>query len=247
MDCREPGKCAKSFGLPTMPPLVLIPGLLCDGQLWSEQIATLGSYADISVADITQHSTISDMAIAVLDQVPQHFSLVGFSLGSQVALEIMRACPERVERLALLSATHGGLLPSAEAAVRRAVAMIEREGLDRYLDEAYPTYVAARRVNDEFLKRIFIDMAHTIGKDAGLRQMRALLAIKTPFLKLDQIRCQTLILGGREDRRTTPEAHQLLKQEIPGSELKIIDDAGHFTPIEQPRIVTEMLQHWITR
>lgn len=228
-----------------MPSLVFIPGLLCDARLWREQIATLESRAAIFVANITEQASISSMAIAVLDQSPHRFSLVGFSLGSQVALEIMRIHPERVARLALLSATHGGLLPSAEVAIRRAVEMIEMQSLDSYLEEAYPTYVAPQRVGDSALRRIFFDMAQAVGKEVGLRQMRALLAIKTPFHNLDQICCPTLILGGREDRRTTPEAHQLLHQEIPGSELFLVDDAGHFTPIEQPRIVSRALQRWL--
>jgi pimeloyl-ACP methyl ester carboxylesterase len=229
-----------------MPSLVLIPGLLCDQRLWGDQLASLTKHAEITVADITGHSTISEMAADILGNAPRRFSLVGFSLGSQVALEIMRVAKERVDRLALLSATHGGLLPSVETTIRRAIAMIEEEGLDQYLEIAYPTYVARARAADASLKRIFVDMAHAIGKDAGLRQMQALLAIRTPFAGLDQIRCPTLIVGGREDQRTTPEAHELLKQEIPGSELVLIDPAGHFTPVEQPQTVTQVLQRWIT-
>jgi len=99
------------------------------------------------------------------------------------------------------STTHGGLPPAADAAIRHAVEVIERQGLDRYLEEAYPSYVAPRRVNDEQLKRVFVDMAHRVGKEAGLRQIRALLAIRSPFQSLDQICCPTLILGGK--RRPT--------------------------------------------
>jgi pimeloyl-ACP methyl ester carboxylesterase len=97
------------------------------------------------------------------------------------------------------------------------------------------------------LKRRFVEMAQAVGQDAGLRQMRALLAIKEPFPNLDQIHCPTVVIGGRDDRRTTPAAHAALAHEIPGSELEIINDAGHFTPLEQPTIVTGLLQHWITR
>ncbi len=81
------------------------------------------------------------MASTVLDESAEHFSMAGFSLGSQVALKIMHVHPERVGRLALSSATHGGLLLLAEAAIRRAITIIEQEDLDRYLEEAYPTYV----------------------------------------------------------------------------------------------------------
>jgi len=96
------------------------------------------------------------------------------------------------------------------------------------------------------LKRCFIEMAQTVGQGAGLRQMRALLAIVTPLENLDQICCPTLVIGGREDHRTTPAAHEALAREIPGSTLEIIDDAAHFTPLEQPNMVTALLQRWMT-
>ncbi|MBV9033367.1 MAG: alpha/beta hydrolase [Acidobacteriaceae bacterium] len=229
-----------------MPALVLIPGLLCDQRLWSSQIAALTSEADITVADITQQLTISEMAAAVLERAPAHFSLAGFSLGSQVALEIMRTSPMRIDRLALLSTTHGGLLPPVQIALRRAIATIERGNFDQYLEAAYPTYVAESRAEDLCLKRSFLAMAYTIGPAAGLRQMQALLAISAAFTNLDHILCPTVIVGGQEDRRTTPAAHETLAREIPGSGLVIVPNAGHFTPLEQPGFVAELLQRWMT-
>lgn len=199
------------------------------------------------MADITQQATISEMAAAILKIAPDQFSVAGFSLGSQVAIEIMRVAGNRVERLALLSATRGGLLPPVETAIRAAVATIEQGGFDQYLESVYPTYVAGRRAQDPALKKQFIEMARAVGQDAGLRQMRALLAIKAPFRNLYQIRCPTVLVGGREDRRTTPAAHHVLASEIPGSQLVIINDAGHFTPLEQPDVVTGVLQRWITQ
>jgi pimeloyl-ACP methyl ester carboxylesterase len=186
------------------------------------------------------------MAIAILEKAPEHFSLVGFSLGSQVALEIMSMAGERVERLALLSATHGGLLPPVEKAIRQAIETIEGGGFDAYLEAAYPTYVSPSRISDPVVKRCFTDMAHAIGKDAGLRQMRALLEIKSPFSSLGQISCPTLILGGRNDRRTTPAAHQALAKEIPRSQLVMVDDAAHFTLLEQPNVVAGWMESWIS-
>ncbi len=224
-------------------PLVFIPGLLCDHRLWASQIAPRP--VEMTVADITAQPTLSGMAAAVLEKASAHFSLAGFSLGSQVALEIMRIAPARVERLALLSATHGGLPPSVEVAVRQAITTIQQGRLDQYLEAAYPSYVAATRVQDRALKRTFFEMAHAIGPDAGVRQMRALLSIPGPFTNLDQIRCPTLVIGGREDRRTTPSAHEALAREIPGSELAFVEDAAHFTPLEQPGVVTALFQRWL--
>lgn len=229
-----------------MSQLILIPGLLCDEGLWRDQVAVLEKYADISVADITPQSTIAEMAAAVLKNAHDRFSLAGFSLGSQVALQIMNMAKHRVERLALLSATHGGLLPAAEARIRHAIEMIEKDRFEQYLTEAYPTYFAVRGANDGAFRLTFVRMARAVGEEAGLRQMRALLAIRGAFSNLDQINCPTVIVGGREDRRTTPEAHRQLAEEIPGSRLVMIDGAAHFTPIEQPGQVADVLRDWIT-
>jgi pimeloyl-ACP methyl ester carboxylesterase len=228
-----------------MSTLVLIPGLLCDRRLWSNQIAELEAGVDIIVADITRQSTLADMAASVLLSAPERFSLAGFSLGSQVALEIMRTAGARVERLALLSATHGGLLPPSVIAFHEAIATIEQGGFEQYLESFYPRYVAERRGNDPLLKRTFMDMAHAVGEAAGLRQMRVLLAIAEPFSRLDQIPCPTVVIGGREDRRTTPAAHETLAKEIPGAELIMIEDSGHFTALEQPEMVTHALRRWM--
>ena len=36
-------------------PLLLIPGLLCDGRLWQHQLAALGDVAAMTVADHSTH------------------------------------------------------------------------------------------------------------------------------------------------------------------------------------------------
>jgi pimeloyl-ACP methyl ester carboxylesterase len=187
------------------------------------------------------------MAAGVLKAAPKRFSLVGFSLGSQVALAIVEQARDRVDGLALLSATHGGLTPLAEAALQQALATLTEESFNHYLDQAYPTYVAPLRAGDAELKRIFIQMARAVGVETGRRQMEALLGITHPFTNLGRIRCSTVVIGGREDQRTPPAAHELLAKEIPGSKLVIIEHSGHFTPIEKPTEVTAALQRWLLR
>jgi len=228
-----------------MPALVLIPGLLCDQRLWNSQIQVLKEYVDITVADITEQDTISAMAEAVLEHAPGNFSLAGFSLGSQVALEIMRVASGRVTRLALLSATQGGVPPAVDAALQQAIQQLEQGHFKEYFDTAYSTYVSPSKNQDPILKATFINMARAVGREAALRQMHALRAINGPIMNLGEIRCQTAVIGGKEDRRTTPEAQEQLARGIPGAELVIVENAGHFAPLEQPGEVSEALERWI--
>lgn len=228
-----------------MTSLVMIPGVLCDERLFAQQIGVLRQYAECIVADITKQASVEEMAKSVLDTAPKRFCLAGFSLGSQVALEIVQMAGDRVERLALLSATHGGLLPASAAAFRRALEPIEHGGFEVYLEAVFPRYFTDRDAQNSDLKRIFLDMAHNVGQEAGLRQMRALLALREPFRDLDRIRCRTLIIGGVEDHRTTIEAQEVLAAEIPDSTLVKIEDSAHFTTLEQPAAVTEALRQWL--
>jgi pimeloyl-ACP methyl ester carboxylesterase len=225
--------------------VVFVPGVMCDERLFASQIASLSEHVDCLVANITRQNTIEAMAQEVLAAAPQRFCLAGFSLGSQVALGIMQLSGARVEKLALLSATHGGLLPASAAAFRTSLEIIEHGGFEGYLESLLPVYFTPRDAQNPELKRMFLEMAHTVGQEAALRQMQALLAIREPFRNLDRILCPTVIIGGAEDHRTTWEAHELLAREIPGSKLVKIEDSAHFTTLEQPRHVTVALREWL--
>ncbi|MBS1852425.1 MAG: alpha/beta hydrolase [Acidobacteria bacterium] len=228
-----------------MKQLVLIPGLLCDRRLWCGQIAVLERRCEIIVPDITRQRSVTEMAAAVINQVGGHFSLAGFSLGGHVALEIARLAPERVERLALLSTTHGGLTPAVTAAISNAVAMLEGGEFDRYLEEVYPFYFAPTHIADPVQWNAFTAMAHAVGPQAGIRQMQALLAMDGPFPHLGRISCPAMVIAGQEDQRATPAVQRLLAEEIPRCELAMIADSGHFTPMEQPAKVTQILAGWL--
>src|ERR1700756_3618389 len=108
-----------------MKKLVLIPGLLCNSRLWLAQIEALSAHADIYVPEIVGQTTIAQMATSILDSMRGRFSLAGFSLGSQVALQIMELAADRIDRLALLSATHGGVLAPLDGALRTQITSLQ--------------------------------------------------------------------------------------------------------------------------
>src|SRR5690606_11534985 len=64
--------------------------------------------------------------------------------------------------------------------------------------------------------------------------------------RLHEINCPTLVHCGREDPITPPEVHAEIAQAIPGSNLVILDDCSHLTPLEQPEQVTHELRSWLT-
>ena len=67
-------------------PLVLVPGLLCDGDLWRPQIERLSDIAQPSVGDTLQDASISGMAERILKAAPDRFALAGLSMGGYVCM-----------------------------------------------------------------------------------------------------------------------------------------------------------------
>lgn len=230
-----------------MNPLSLLPGLLCNAQLWQAQIAALASAAHAHVPDLGASNTIPAMVDAVLAQAPPRFALAGFSLGGLVALEIVPRAPHRVSGLALLSTNDAGLTPVVREHLAASIDGLEAGELDAYLEDAFPRYVASSRVHDRALWDTFAGMANHLGAAAGARQMRALLDYPGFRGDLARITCPTVVIAGRDDQRIPPSVQQEMAAQIPGATLRVIENAGHFIPLEQPAAVSAALQEWLAR
>lgn len=71
-------------------PLVLLPAMGCDGQLWARQVVDLGDIAHPELGDLSVDDSLSAMAARVLAHAPPRIAVAGVSLGGYVALEMVR-------------------------------------------------------------------------------------------------------------------------------------------------------------
>ncbi len=228
-------------------PLLLLPGLLCDGALYQAQIAAVADIAAPIVGDLTRHDSLADMAAAMLAETPEYFSLVGLSMGGYVAQEIMRQAPHRVIRLALLDTS--ARADSDEQRARRR-GLIELAGKGQFkgvTPRLLPQLLNPDRLTDQVLVDIIIGMAERIGRDAFLRQQAAIMGRPDGRTDLGRIACPTLVLCGRQDALAPPAVHQEMAAAIPGAELVVVEDCGHLSTLEQPDIVSDALRRWLAR
>ena len=101
-----------------MPTLLLIPGLVSDGFVWTVVTAMLPSV----VADVTSQASIPDMARDLLARHPGRLILAGHSMGGRVAMEMARQAPGRIAGMALLNT---GMHPKREGEEAKRQAMID--------------------------------------------------------------------------------------------------------------------------
>lgn len=226
--------------------LVLLPGLLNTRRLYERQIADLADVADTVVPDLWHHDTIGAMAQATLDAAPETFALGGFSMGGYVALEIMRRAPQRVERLALMDTQ---ATPDTPEATARRRGFIEQTKLGRFhgvQPSLLPTIIHRSRLQDQSVVQPIVEMAAEVGADGFCREQTAMIARADSRPLLVDIRQPTLVLVGRQDMATPLVRAEEMAADIAHSQLAVIEECGHMTPLEKPAEVSAALRRWLT-
>lgn len=226
--------------------LVLVPGLLCDAQLWRPQVENLADIADIWVADHTRSDTMSGVASDVLADAPfANFALAGLSMGGYIALEIMRQAPQRVTRLALLDTAAGAELPEQTRMRLELIALADRGEFHRVSEILLPLLIHPSRLAERALTDVVRSMAKNTGKEAFVRQQRAIMSRADSLGLLPAIDCPALVLCGRQDERTPPARHEEMAAAIKASVLEVIEDCGHLSTLEKPTEVNAALRRWL--
>lgn len=227
-------------------PVVFLPGLLLDRRLWQPQIEGLGGRIEPWVADLTLDDTMAGMARRVLAEAPhERFALCGLSMGGYVALELMRQAPGRVERLALLDTQ--AIPETAEARERRLAQMRLAEGgkLALVVDRLLTLELYGAQQQDAQLRDLRKTMALSVGKDAFLRQARAIMGRADSRGTLPGIACPTLVLCGEHDLLTPPARHEEIAAAIREATLVKVPGCGHLSTLEKPFEVNRALGAWL--
>ncbi len=227
-------------------PLVLVPGLLCDAQLWQAQAEALADIADIWIADHTRADTMAGVARDVLADAPfPVFALAGLSMGGYIALEVMRQAPKRVTRLALLDTAASGEQPEQTQRRKELIALAERGDFPRVAEILLPLEIHPSRLTQRALIDVVRSMASNTGKDAFVRQQNAIMSRPDSRASLAAIDCATLVLCGRQDGLTPQARHEEIATAIKGARLEVIEECGHLSTLEKPAEVNAALRRWL--
>ena len=224
--------------------LILIPGLICDKIVWQALARSTSAQMNIYNADLTQSTSIPDMAQMILDDVEGNMIVVGHSLGGRVAMEMARISPARIIGLVLADTGHK---PKSDGEEIKRQAMIDlgHESMKKLVAQWLPPMLNPETTPDPQLYADLTYMVLRADADIHERQIRALIARPDASQYLNQINCPTLLLVGRQDGWSPVAQHREIADEIENSQLVIIEDAGHFAPVEQETAVVEAITNWM--
>ena len=228
----------------TKPTLILIPGLLCDGIVWQTVVDRLEGDFDLHVADLSKGDNLTRMAEDLLARYPGNLLVAGHSMGARVAMEMARIAPDRVRGMALLDTGMHPLKDGEPARRQEIVDFAHREGMTALAARWLPGMVNEARHGDTALMAELTAMVERMDADLHERQIKALVDRPDASSYIATLRCPVLLVVGRQDQWSPVSQHEDMLRLLPNADLRIVEDAGHFAPVEQPDVVAGILADW---
>jgi pimeloyl-ACP methyl ester carboxylesterase len=230
----------------TAPTALFLAGHMCDSRLWPAPVRqAAGVYVD---ADLTQDASVEAMASRALACVNGKLLPIGFSMGGIVALAMGSIAPERIAGMVLLDTNPHADLPERAVVRPRQQAQVRAGALEAVVvNELKPNYLARSNSTNQALRDLLWDMANVLGDQVFLRQSEALRTRPDRTHVLGRLEVPMLIACGEEDRLCPPDWHRSMAQHASQATLRIIADAGHMLPLEQPARLADELSQWRSR
>ncbi len=190
--------------------------------------------------ECTLESFVDDVCRAMDLAGFEKTDLAGFSLGGMVAQLFAVTYPERVEKLALLSAV-AGRTPEERERLRKRSETIKNEGVGAVLGNS-----KTRWFTEDFIK------SHPEVVEKRIQEMRdnnpawyaeayRIFATSEVGDRIHEIPHKTLVATGEFDEGSNPRMSRFMHEQINDSKLIIIPKMRHSILMEAPDMIADML------
>jgi pimeloyl-ACP methyl ester carboxylesterase len=253
------------------PPLLLLSGFTAQASGWSEpftrllqqQFSTIRyshrgtGTSDRLGGDITLRE-LADDATGLLSALGiEKAHVLGVSMGGMVAQELVLNHPQAVLGLVLGCTTCGGASHShreggAVPAAPEVIALLTpQSGLSReeQVRRSWPAITTPEFLEShpEVLEeRLRLSLINPTPIETSMKQMAAVQAFDS-FERLPQIEAPTLVIHGDRDVLVPVANSYVLKERIPGAELRIVPGAGHLFTFEFPEESAAAVVEFLTK
>jgi 3-oxoadipate enol-lactonase len=240
-------------------PVVLLHPFPCDHEFWNPVAAALDSGYRLVLPDLRGHgdSEIGEgpafMAkhaadlTRVLDAAGiGKAAFIGCSIGGYILFEFWRLFRERVTALALCDTRPQPDSAEARANRLKTAAAVLEQGTEPFIESMIPKLMGRTTVatRPDLVDGARAMMRRMSAEDISQVQ-RGMAERPDSVADLKTINVPTLIVIGEEDVLSTVADGELMRQNIAGSQLKVIPKAGHYAPWEQAELVGKILRQFL--
>jgi len=242
-------------------PVVLLHSHPGDSSMFAATGSMLANHHHVLAPDLRGHGksakprgdysipTQASHVLAYIDAAGvDRFTAVGNSYGGIIALYLAAQVPDRVTALVLAGT-------SAYRAYRLPwYARLASSWAGRLLAPVLPTRAVERSYVEQFAEPARVDRAQVdaVVRAVGDRESRRCLWQQAHQLDfgsvepgLSAIRAPALLIWGRQDRATPRAWAQRLEVDLACARLAIVEQCGHYPPLEQPRVFAELTEAFL--
>ena len=225
-------------------PLVLVHGFLGSSKMWEPQVNFFKKHFRVITPDLPgfgksnkakPHNNIQSIADLLLDCLEEKkidkFYLLGHSMGGMIVQEMAKKAGENISKLICYSTGPIGEMPGRFETVDQSRENLKKKGLEITATNIVKTWF----VKGEAAK--YFDICIEAGKQTSIKAVdNALIAFKNwnGVNTLKNIKNETLIVWGDQDKSYNLEQEQTLASNIERSKLVIFKDCAHNVHLEKP-------------
>ena len=242
--------------------LLLVHGFPLNPDMWQPQhemaargwrviVPELRGFGSAAEAD-PPTASIDDYAgdtIDLLDKLKTADAVVcGLSMGGYIAFAMYRHAATYFRGLVLADTKSQGDTPEAVAGRKSMQQLVREKGPLAVADALLPKLLcdATRATNPSLVENLRQQITRNpVEGIAGALQALMTRPDSTPMLST--IRIPTLIVVGDQDAITPPPLSEQMHRDIAGSELVVVQGAGHMSNMEQPAAFNAALGRFLDR
>ena len=238
-------------------PLVLVHGFLGSSEMWNPQLNFFKDNFRVIVpalpgfgksSTINSCNSIECMAKAILSLLEnkkiKKFNLLGHSMGGMIVQEMAKVAGEKILKLICYGTGPRGNIPGRFETIDQSRRKLKINGLKN------TAYRIAKTWFIEEEKAKYFYLCEEAGKktsieaaDNGLVAMKNWNGVKD----LPNIKNETLIVWGDQDKAYNLNQVETLNNKIPNSDLKIIKGCSHNVHLEKPDEFNTLVEEFLKK
>jgi 3-oxoadipate enol-lactonase len=241
------------------PPVILLHPFPVNYEFWLPIAHALSTRFRVVLPDLRGHGDsgvgegpatmakhAADLARVMDDAEIGRASLIGVSIGGYATFEFWRKYRGRAAALVLCNTKASADTPDARATRLQSANDVLERGTEAFFESMVPRLLGSttRETRPDLVDGVMRMMRQMSPEDVAQVQ-RGMAERPDSIDTLKTINVPTLVLTGDEDVLTGPNEAQLMHRQIPGSEVRVISRAGHYTAWERPEEATNLIRHFL--
>ena len=238
-------------------PLVLVHGFLGSSEMWNLQIKFFKDNFRVIVPalpgfgksnTLDSCDSIKCMAKAILDLLEKKeikkFNLLGHSMGGMIVQEMTKLAGKKILKLICYGTGPRGNIPGRFETIDQSREKLKINGLEVTANRIAKTWF----IDQEKAK--YFHLCDEAGKQTSMEATdNGLIAMKNwnGVENLKNIKNETLIVWGNKDKAYNFDQVETLNNNIPNSDLKIIDGCSHNVHLERPDEFNIIVEEFLKR